>query len=351
MRLKHLILASLLLSSCAPTIKDLSPYQKQFLAKSKFLPTEENLAGKVSKIVVFNLDENENQVATQAGLGGAMANSIENVLTKNRLAELVDRKAAAKLQKEIQLAELNKTGAYKGPQVADYAVSGSISNAGFTGKYVSGSTYFDPKTKNMVTIPPRFNYKADVSGNIKIYELPSMAVVENIDFKGNKSRSENVQQKGGISLGGLQIGGEQAKPAERDDTLVRKAGEDAVDEMIIDIKNALAHKGYVLEKRVFEKKTIFKISLGSMDGLQHGDKFEISGQYDSENAITGKVEVERRVIAQGTVTNIIDPKTSWVVVDDNNKVEQVRLGDVVKMRYKKGYFDSAIKVTKSMIEQ
>ena len=179
MKLRHLILL-ILATSCAPTIKNFEQYQKQFLPKSQFLPSEENLAGKPAKIVVFALSENDNQVAIQSGLGVAMANNIENVLTKNRLAQLVDRSAMTKLQKEIALAELNKTGAYKGPQVADYAISGSISNAGFINKYSSGSTYFDPKSKSMVTIPPRFTYKSDVSGNIKIYELPSMTVVPEI---------------------------------------------------------------------------------------------------------------------------------------------------------------------------
>jgi len=350
MKLKYIILLALV-ASCTPTIKNFDQYQKQFLTKSSYLPSEENLAGKPPKVVVFSLDENDTQVATQAALGAAMANNIENILTKNRLAQLVDRKIASKLQKEIALAELNKTGAYKGPQVADYAISGAISNAGFTNKYSSGSTYFDPRTKSMITVPPRFTYKSDVSGNIKIYELPSMMVVENIDFKGSKSRNENVQQKGGVSFGGLQVGGEQVKGADRDDSLVRKAGEDAIDNASVSIKNAMAHKGYILEKRVLEKKMIFKISLGSDNGLVPGDKFEVSGQYESENSITGKVEVERRIIGKGTISDRIDPKAAWVIIDDENQAMKIRLGDTIKMKYQKSFFDSAAKMTTSMLEQ
>jgi len=350
MKLKYLLLLPML-ASCAPTIKNFENYQKQFLTKSKFLPSEENLAGKPSKIVVFAFDENSNQTATQAVLGVSIANNIETILTKNRLAELVDRNAAAKLQKEIQLAEMNKTGSYKGPQIANYAISGAISNAGFTKKYSSGSTYFDPKSKNMVTIPPKFTYKTEVTGNIKIYELPSMAVVENIELKGNKTRVENVQQNGGLSFGGLQVGGQQVSGADRDDALVRAAGQDAVDEAVIDLKNALSQKGYILEKRILEDKTIFKISLGLSSGIEQGDKFEISGQYESENPITNKIEVERRVVASGVVADKIDPKSSWVLIDDAKKVDQIRLGDVVKMKYKKSKFSSVLKMTQSMLEQ
>lgn len=349
MKLKHLALI-LLITSCAPTIKNFDRYQKQFLSKTEFMPTKEVLEAKSSKVVVFALDENDNTVATQAQLGNSIANNVENVLAQNRLAELVDRKAAAKLQKEIALAEMNKTGVYKGPQVADYAVSGTISNASFSSKYSSGSTYFNPKNGQMVSIPPHYTYASDVSGNIKVYELPSLAVIEAIEFSGRKTRTENVQQKGGLSLGGLQIGGEQVKGIERDDGLVRRAGEDAVENIIVDIKNSFAKKGYILEKRVYDNKTIFKISLGSIDGIKHGDKFEIIGQYETENAITGQSEVERRIIGTGTVTDKIDPKTSWVVIDDADNIGAIRLGDSVKMKYKKSSFSVVTKLAKNMVE-
>jgi len=345
-----LIFALLLLSSCSTTIKNFDKYEKQFLSKSSFLPTAENLEGKSPKLVVFPLDENGNDVAKQAGLGTAIANNIENVLTRDRLVEIVDRSAATKLQKEIALAEMNKTGSYKGPKVADYAISGAISNADFSSKYSSGSTYVNPKNGQVVTVPPRFTYSSHAAGNIKVYELPSLTVVENIEFSGEKSRSENVQQKGGITLGALQIGGEQVSGTSRDDGLVRKAGEDAVDEAKTDLKNVFAKKGYILEKRVFEKKTIFKISLGSLDGIKQDNEFEVIGQYEVENAITSQTEIERRIIATGKVSDKIDPKSSWVVIDDKEKENAIRLGDAVKIKYKKSQMESFAKLAKNFAQ-
>ncbi len=350
MKIKYLALL-LIAASCAPTIKNFEEYQKQFLSKTAFMPSKENLEGKAPKIAVFALDENENQVATQAGLGNSAANNVENILSKNRLGEIVDRKSVGKLQKEIALAEMNKTGSYKGPIVADYAISGSISNAGFTSKYSSGSMYVNPKTGQLVSIPPKYTYSSDVAGNIKIYELPSLTVAESIEFSGKKTRTENVQQDGGLALGSLQIGGKKVDGANRDDSLVRKAGEDGIQDIEVDIKNFLAKKGYILEKRVFENKTIFKITLGSLDGIKHGDKFEITGQYENENPITNVMEIEKRIIATGVVTDKIDPKTCWVVLDDVKKVDSVRLGDAVKMKYKKSSFAKVTKLATSMLEQ
>jgi hypothetical protein len=349
MKLKFLALI-LLATSCSTTIKNFDQYQKQFLAKTEFMPTKENLENKPPKIVVFALDENENVIATQTQLGNSIANNVENVLAQNRLAELVDRKAGAKLQKEIALVEMHKTGSYKGPKIAEYAISGTISNAAFNSKYSSGSTFINPKNGQIVSIPPKYTYASDVAGNLKIYELPSLTVVKAIEFSGRKTRSENVQQDGGLNIGGIQIGGKQVKGAERDDGLVRKAGEDAVNNIVVDIKNALAKRGYILEKRTLDKKIIFKISLGSDDGIKQNDKFEVMGQYEIENAITNESEIERRVIGSGSISNLIDPKSAWVVVDDEKQAEKIRLGDAVKMKYKKSAFDGALKMTKSLIE-
>lgn len=314
------------------------------------MPTAENLEGKSPKLVVFALDENENQVAKQSGLGAAIANNIENSLSRDRLVEIVDRTAAIKLQKEISLTEMNKTGSYKGPKIADYAISGAISNADFTNKYSSGSTYINPKNGQVISIPPKFTYTSNAAGNIKIYELPSLTVVENIEFSGKKSRNENVQQKGGLSLGGLQIGGEQVKGNDRDDGLVRKAGEDAIDEARVALKNVFSKKGYILEKRVFDGKSIFKISLGSADGIKQEDEFEAIGQYETENPITGQTEIERRIITTGKISNKIDPKTSWIVVNEKDKENSIRLGDAVKIKYKKSQLESFTKMAKNLAE-
>lgn len=336
----------LIITSCAPTINNLESYQKQFISKSEYAPDEKTLNAKVPKVVVFDFDEGEIEVAKQSSLGKSVAKNVENIISKYRIAELVDRNAATKLQKEIQLAEMNKTGSYSGPKIADYAISGSVSNASFSSKYSSPSTIINPKNGQVVTIPPKFSYSSEVAGNLKIYELPSLTVVKNIQLKGSSSRSENVQQNGGVSFGGLQIGGQQAEGVKRDDGLVRTAGADAVEDSETELRNALAKKGYVLEKRTFDGRSVFKISLGSEDGVEHGDKFDLYGQYDVENPISGKSEIETRIIGQGRVSNKIDPKTSWVVVS-NKKIESaIRVGDVIKIKYSDSAFKSMIKVVK-----
>ena len=64
-----------------------------------------------------------------------------------------------------------------------------------------------------------------------------------------------------------------------------------------------------------------------------------------------QVEIEKRIIADGIVTDKIDPKTSWVILKDSKKVNSVRLGDAVKMKYKKNGFAKIGKITESLLEQ
>lgn len=336
------------LSACSPTISNFNAYQKQPISKTAFMPDPAVIEGtKPMKVAVFNLDEDDIEVAKQASLGAALSADIENVLTKNHLAKIVDRKATEKLQKEIALAEMNKTGSYKGPEIADYAISGTISNASFTKKYSSGGVY--PNKDGTITrIPPKFTYTGEVGGNIKIYELPSMSVVENFEFSDKRSRSENVQADNNVSIGGLiEFGGQQAKGIDRDDNLVRKAGEEAIEDIAVDVKNFFARRGFILERRSYENKSIFKINLGSTDGIEQGDKFEITGQYEVENPLTGKTEVERRVIAEGVVSDKIDPKTAWVIIDDKKALENIRIGDSVKFKYKKSFFSKVSRLAEN----
>ena len=347
MKLKLLALI-LIISSCTPTIKNFDKYQKQFISKSEFMPDEKTLENKLLKVAIFDFEEGDIEVAKQSNLGKSVATSMESILSKYRLAELVDRKATEKLQKEVQLSEMNKTGSYKGPKLADYAVSGSIANANFANKYVSGSTYMNPKTGDLISIPPKFVYSSQVVGNIKIYELPSLTVIDTIELDGKSVRTENVQQDGGISFGGIQVGGTQEGGIQRDDGLVREAGADAVDEAESAIRNAFAKRGFILEKRTFDGKSIFKVNLGSEDGVKHGDKFELIGQYEVENSISGKSEVERRVVTMGVISDKIDPKNCWIILEDKKKADVVRIGDMIKMKYSKSAMKSFAKMAKNM---
>ncbi len=326
----------LILSNCAPKISNLHQYNKQNFPKTSFMPSKESVKGAPPKVVIFNFNENNNKVAIDANLGKSLAVNIENLLTKDRLVQLIDRKIATKLEKEILLSQINNEDvAYNGPPVANYAISGEIGSAGFNKKYSSGMMLYS-KDRGLYKTPAKFKYSSEVKGNVKVYEIPSMDVIDNFKISGFAKRSENVQKSGGVSIAGLiEVGVEKNKGLEADNDLVRKAGENAIYSSSTVIKNAFAKKGYVLEKRSFKNKVIFKVSLGERDGIKHGDRFEIIGKFEIENPITNEVEIEKRILGEGRVSNRINPKYSFVVLNKKEYNNMVRLGDIVQIKYKK----------------
>lgn len=330
------LLLLLTLCSCSNSIKDFHSYKKHFLNRSAFMPTKEELKRKSPKVVIFAFDEGKNQTAIKANLGKSLANNLENILSKNRLAKLIDRGAAKKLKSEVSLAELKGQEPYKGPALADYIISGDIGDASFSSKYSSGSTYVNPKNFAIISIPPSYKYSSQVSGNIKIYELPNLNIINTISFKGKKTRRENARQKGGISVGGMQIGGEKLDGIKRDDGLVRRAGKVALNNVEYEIKSAFAKRGYILEKRVNESgDAIFKINVGSVDGIKTGDKIEISSKEESINPITEESEIESSIIAKAKVSNKVNSRHSWIILEDEDKANLIKLGDIAKVKYKK----------------
>jgi hypothetical protein len=318
------------LSSCL-SIRNFDSYQKVPLSESEFLPTKSELKGEIKKVVVFPFDIGNNKIAKNANVSKVAITSIENILTENKLIKLIDRNSAKKLKQEIILAEMKKSGNYKGPQIADYAIMGDFSNASFTSKYKAARPGYKPN-EGVYLIPAGFEYKADIAGNVKIYELPSMSVIENVAFQSKALRTESSKEEGADILGVINIKGKRDQGAKRDDGLVRQATKKAIEKISNKLKNIFAKKGYILEKRIYKKKAIFKISLGSNDGIKKGDKFEIIGKFEEENNITNESEIENKILAKGKISDRINAKSSWILIDEDD-YSKIRLGDIVKIKY------------------
>ena len=322
------------LCGCAgTTISNIDAFKPEPLEKASVMPSDESLSGGKSKVVVFEFDEGGNVVAQESHLGLSMAGNIEAVITEKQGTELVDRKAAEKLQQEIALSEMNKGGSYEGPRIADYAISGSITNAGFNKRFNEATQSVNKKTGQVYRTAPSFRYTADFAGTLKVYELPSMKVVKTLSLKDNKSRTEETRSSSTYT--------------ERDDELVRGAGADAVKAMRIELQNFFAKKGYILDKRAAENTRIFQVSLGTEDGVAQGDTCEVFTYKEFKNNITGKVQYEKVKLCEAKVTNLVANNTAWLAIPNEESLK-IRLGDEVKVRYSKNFMD-AMKSTGSML--
>ena len=58
--------------------------------------------------------------------------------------------------------------------------------------------------------------------------------------------------------------------------------------------------------------------------------------------------MERRIIGSGVISDKIDPKNSWIILDDKKQESVIRIGDMVKMKYSKSAMKSFAKMAKNM---
>jgi hypothetical protein len=93
----------------------------------------------------------------------------------------------------------------------------------------------------------------------------------------------------------------------------------------------LAPRGHVSDHRMAPEveRHIFRVSLGSAQGIQQGDTVEIRREQRTMSPSGEELRTER-VLSLGRVTDQIAPQASWVAIDLSNVRGDILDGDVVR---------------------
>ncbi len=321
-----LFISLLLFSGCGATIDSLEAFTPIPLEKSAFMPSKEEIKSGKTKIVLTRIDDSDFGLAMQANLGQSLVVELERRLGRSGTVEILDRSIANKVENEIRLSELNGQSHMNDIElsVAKYAISGDLSNAQFTSQFVQMQKWTDKEGKVYV-IPAYYNYTASVSGIFKIYAIPSMKVVKTISFSGTNSRREDSNYYGNRHLPSDATG------------MLNKAGSSAIYSTRYAFQNFLAPKGYIMEQRDDEDKSILLVNIGSSDGLKTGDDVKIYSVQSSINPLTDEEEIQDIKVAEGIVSDKLTKHRAWIIVED--KTHAVKLGDYVKANYTSGFGD------------
>lgn len=339
---------ALFLFSCSPTIKDFDKFKTQPLKMDKYLPGKESLKKNKIVVAILDFDTTNSPIANNLGLGNIISSKIENVLVKNRNIQILDRKIANKLKGYIKDGNLKTIpNDVLGNISLDYIITGSFDKAETSKRYLNklasnviggilinttncGNSKSCETGRNIgnamnvadaVVNPGYWIYNGEVAGNIKIYDASNMLLIESITFNGSSEMVEDVSllannngKNGNISA------------------IIKHA----LDNSLITFKNRLhnifIYNGYILEKRAYDGKTIFRINLGSNDGLAMGDKFKVYSIENNYNPITDENTPEEIEIGTGVVSNIISHNNAWVIIDDKKTTDKIRLGNIVKIK-------------------
>jgi hypothetical protein len=320
--LKHVfsvafVMAMMMFSGCAAKIGDLQKYVHSPMRDAEFMPSSSDMKEVKTKVILIKMQNGSVENAHDADLAQTLNAALLSELTSDGSVEVIDREIDSYLSSEVKFSELSaKEDIYKDEfRIASFAIKGEISAATFSSRYVAEQIWYDKKGKSHYE-PPYFVYSAHVEGVVNIYEIPSMRVLKSVALRGSESYSE-----------------ESYRVKRFDAALIQKAGRDAIYGARRQLKNFFAPKGYVLFKRVNDDEQIYEVSLGSAEGLHHGDAVQVYRKHNFLNPITQEENIKEIVIAKGSVSEIIHPHNAWIIIDEVSAGFEIRLGDYIKERH------------------
>jgi len=313
----------LFFSGCGTAIENLNAFKQDHIQKSEVMPSAKEITSGKHKVIIMDVEG----YGVSSQLGQTLTREIESEIVSDQSVELLDRAASNRFKREIKLSEMNGVSTNDNVllQSADYAIVGELRKASFTSQYVKRTVGVDGNGKKF-EVPSHFIYKAEVSGQIKIYELPSMKIKKTVPFSATKTRAEDSNY-GNRGL-------------KSDPALVSKAAVAGIHKAKYEIKNFLTPKGYLIGARSLDSDRIIRLSLGSNNGIKEGDKIEIFTKTIVVNQLTDKEMVEERKIGFATVSDQIDSTTSYARLDSVNEGDTIHIGDRVSVLYEKSFMEN-----------
>ncbi len=315
-------LLALGITGCASVkIDDLNAYQKVPMQKSAQMPSKAALEGAKSRVIVLGMEDKK-----WGGAGAELSDRVSKELNATNNVVIVDRALAASLSQEIQLAEAKGRAGYTGQDVADFAITGKITEASAGIKFTEASSWKDKDGKTHY-VSATCTTSGKVGFSLKIVQMPSLNVVKTLDEEATASTTQDTRW----SCPSL------SRDAARE--IVSAAVANAVQKAHTDLKNQFAPAGYVMERRTHEKDNIFKTTLGANSGAIAGLAVVFMRAVQEENALTGVPSTEQVQVAEGVISDQIGAGFSFVIVADQNKANNILLGEKVQVKYEDSFMD------------
>ncbi len=315
-----------LLAGCASGtgIEDPRSWPAASMDNAEFQPSAERLdpasLNRRTRVIILQPKDSASQ--PRMGLADHAQAGLESVLSREGGAETVDRSMGDRLGKELELIEMRGTSnkRYDGPAVADFAVTVSLGAASWSSRYQQ-AVVAPPKDgkPGAVLVPAGFVNAAKSAMSVRLYELPSMRMVMQEVVEGEISHPGQPLQ-----LTPNQVG-----------QLLRDATTGGIEKVKGKLLTELSPRGYIVDRRAKDKKSIFRALISSQTGAKEGDTVEIFTlrQEVIEIGNSRRTTMEEVKVATGCVTSSVQAESSWVIVHDEAAAARVRKGDVVRVRH------------------
>lgn len=284
--------------------------------------------GKKQRVTVLAYEDTSSAAMKNFNVKGMAISQLEDYLQKAGL-QLVSRRGAesdliAEERKWYKFFSASGTQEKASPIDADYAVMGIITSVDMAGSYVA------PTSSRRYTSPAQCRYDATVTGTLRVYSVAESRILQTLNLRGSATKSEDT------SSSACQVNANILP-------VIRNAVDKAFIDQRAPLQNLFAQRGFVIAKRVHKtdsKDTIFQVSLGKEDGVEHGTKIEVYTRFLSENKLTGESRAEERKVADGEATDFIGEDYTWITVSNVQEADQIKLGDHVKVLHKKTFLEA-----------
>ncbi len=277
-------------------------------------------------MIVFGLEDKK-----WAGAGEDVSDLVTKELNATHNVVIVDRSLAGQLGKEIQLSETKGRTGYQGQDVADFAITGKITDGAAGVTFTQASSYKNDKGET-VNVSAKCTTSGKAAFSLKIVQLPSLDVIKTIDQEATASSTQDTS----YSCPALSQGAAKG--------IVAAAIANAVQKAHTELKNQFAPSGYVVERRTHEKDSIFKTTLGETGGAKEGLPVVIVRAVSEQNALTGVASTEQVKIADGVISDQVGAGFSFLIVSNQAMAGKILMGDKVQVKYEDSFMDGFNKI-------
>lgn len=306
------------------------------LALTDVMPTERELEGTRNLVVILPTNQSLSALAREAEIGSTLETVIEQYIQPTAANIMVASQGAAqqnehflasRLEQDIQQFETTGINTQNDLIKADFAISSMLTDAKVTASFYPVQNWTDKKGQ-VYKVPAKCTYTASISGNIRIYSIqPRLTVLDTLVL--NHTLTSTVETRTT----------ECQMSDQHKNELLTKAARLAVKNIRVQLQNPFAPKAFIIEAKQDGNARIYKLSGGYDNGLNAGDELTIFSRRLMQNPLTGKESIEEVELTKGKISTSLGSNYAWITVDNTIESSRIRLGDLARVRYSKGFLE------------
>jgi hypothetical protein len=203
---------------------------------------------------------------------------------------------------------------------ADYALAARFTTYSYSSSWEKPFKFLWESEEEAAAKPGTCTHAVEIEFEIEVLQVDAQDRVEKTFAltQSGEQESDNLDSACPINPAALSV-------------LFETALDDALSCLQSSLGRILSPRGHVLAHRKAPEaeRHIYRVSLGSVQGVEQGDTVEIRREQRATNP-EGEESRSERILSLGRVTDQINPQKSWVAVDVSRMTDEILKGDVVR---------------------